>query len=413
MGRAGWAIGDQALSSLTNFILAVFVARSVSVEEFGAFTLAFAVYIICLTISRAVATDALVIRHSATASHDWREAVASATGSAIVFGAAAGLASLGTGLVVGGLVGDALVILALGVVPVLLQDAWRFAFFAAGRGKAAFVNDAVWAAGLVGGLVAVDLVAEPSVEILVGAWAFAAGLAAAFGALQAGVMPRPDRAFGWWRLHRDLAPRLAVEGIILSGAQYMTLLAVTFVAGLAAVGAVRAGQVLMNALHIATYGIQLFAVPEAVRIGRDSSRRMLRFCVLVGAALCVVAVAWGAILLVIPDAVGHALLGETWKTARTVILPMSIVTAAVGVQAGALIGLRALALTSRSLRARMVTSGLIVVGGVIGAVLGGAVGTAWGIAVALIVGAATWWFHLLRGAADAHSDDKAQPGTSE
>jgi hypothetical protein len=59
----------------------------------------------------------------------------------------------------------------------------------------------------------------------------------------------------------------------------------------------------------------------------------------------------------------------------------------------------------------MVTSGLIVLGGVIGAVLAGAVGTAWGIAGALVVGAATWWYHLLRGAAHAAGADGDDAGS--
>ena len=45
--------------------------------------------------------------------------------------------------------------LALGVtLPLLmLQDSWRFAFFALGRGSQAFLNDSVWAVGLVIALV--------------------------------------------------------------------------------------------------------------------------------------------------------------------------------------------------------------------------------------------------------------------
>ena len=396
VGRAGWGMADQALSSLTNFVLAVIVARSVSTAEFGAFTLAFGVYVICLTLSRAVATDALIMRHSATNPADWRDATASATGTAVTFGVAASLVSLGAGLVVGGVVGGALVVFALGVVPLLLQDAWRFGFFAAKRGRAAFLNDCVWLACLVIGLAAATMVSQPSVTLFIGVWAAAAGVAAAFGVLQARVVPRPDRAFGWWRQHRDLAPRLAMEGVILSASHYVTLLAVTVVAGLAAVGAFRAGEVLMNGLHVATFGIQLFAVPEAVHINRASPRRMVRFCLLVGTTLALAAMSWGSLLLLMPDWIGRALLGQTWETARSVILPMSIVTAAVGVQISAQIGLRALALTHRSLRARIVSSGLSLVGGVVGALLAGAQGTAWGIAVALVIGGAVWWFQLLR-----------------
>jgi hypothetical protein len=37
--RAGWGFADQALSSLTNFGLGIFVAATVSAEQFGTFAL--------------------------------------------------------------------------------------------------------------------------------------------------------------------------------------------------------------------------------------------------------------------------------------------------------------------------------------------------------------------------------------
>lgn len=61
--------------------------------------------------------------------------------------------SLMFGLLVGGDLGHAFVALAVVLPAVLLQDAWRFAFFAAGDGRKAFVNDAVWGVALVPALI--------------------------------------------------------------------------------------------------------------------------------------------------------------------------------------------------------------------------------------------------------------------
>ena len=49
--RAGWGVADQALSSLTNFAVGVFVARQLGPTEFGAFSLAFATYLLALNAS--------------------------------------------------------------------------------------------------------------------------------------------------------------------------------------------------------------------------------------------------------------------------------------------------------------------------------------------------------------------------
>jgi len=42
--RAGWGLADQAFSSLTNFAVGLLIARTVGPADFGAFSLAFALY---------------------------------------------------------------------------------------------------------------------------------------------------------------------------------------------------------------------------------------------------------------------------------------------------------------------------------------------------------------------------------
>lgn len=48
----GWGVGDQALSSLTNFALGLITARTVTAYEFGAFSLAFATFTAGLGLAR-------------------------------------------------------------------------------------------------------------------------------------------------------------------------------------------------------------------------------------------------------------------------------------------------------------------------------------------------------------------------
>lgn len=397
--EAVWGVGDQALSSATNFALAVIVARNVSTAEFGAFTLAFAAYLIILTISRAVTTEPLTIRYSTADPAGWRRGTARATGAALLFGLSSGTVVSVVGLVVGGAVGRVLVVLGLALPVLLLQDAWRYAFFAARRGGSALVNDLVWAAGLVGLLAFTGRVWDPSAATTLMAWAGGAAVASVFGVYQAQIAPDPRLARAWYREHRDLTPRLAVEAAVLSGAYPLVLFAVGGVAGLRATGALRAGHVLMNGIHVLTYGLQLSAVPEATRTAQRSARSLRRFCLAVSVALATVAVLWTAVLLVLPDSLGRVVLGETWTEARRVILPLGIAATAGGVQAGALIGLRALALTSYSLVARTASSITLLVGGLGGAVLGGARGAAWGLAVGSTLGSTVWWIQLSRGSA--------------
>ena len=392
-GSTLWGLFDQALSSFTNFVLSIAVARQVTPDEFGAYSIAFAVYLIALTVSRAVATDPLTIRYSARDVAYWRAATGRATGMAIAVGVASGVASLVAGLVIGGDIGAALVPLAVGLPVLMLQDAWRYAFFAGRRGRDAFINDLVWTFALGVALVVVIGSGSATVTTLVIAWAVGGAAGGIFGIAQARVVPRPA-AIAWLREHRDIAPRMAVEGVILSGAQQILLVAISIIAGLASVAAVRAGQVLMNALHIATFGIYLAIVPEAVRLLTRSAAALRRLCLGVAGGLTAITAAWTVVLLLLPDSVGHALLGETWPLARGVIVPMGLVTIGGAIQIGGVVGLRAFAAAGRSLRARIASSSLMFVGGIGGALAGGAVGTAWGMAGGVLLGSLVWWYEL-------------------
>src|SRR4030095_635874 len=81
IGRFGWALADQVLSSATNFLLALFVARTVGSRELGAFSMAYATFTFSLGAVRAIAGELLVVRHSAVSSDGWRGGVNKSAGT--------------------------------------------------------------------------------------------------------------------------------------------------------------------------------------------------------------------------------------------------------------------------------------------------------------------------------------------
>src|SRR5205807_2619487 len=64
--RLGWGIADQAMSSLTNFAVSIYIARTLGAAQFGAFSLAYVTYAFALNASRGLATDPLMVRVSGT-----------------------------------------------------------------------------------------------------------------------------------------------------------------------------------------------------------------------------------------------------------------------------------------------------------------------------------------------------------
>ena len=392
--RLGWGLGDQALSSLTNFALAILVARTVSTSALGAFGLAFTTYTITLGATRALCSEPLTVRYSATGEREWREGASAATGVALVLGAVAGVLCIGASFLFGGTLRTSLIVLGLSMPGLIVQDTWRSAFFCHLRGAYAFANDLAWAIAqvvLVAAVLAVGLRSSPAFIL---AWAGAANVAALFGIIQAGFLPRPLTARHWLSRHRDLGPRYLIEFVARNAAQSGAMYATAGFAGLAAAGALRGAQVALGPLNILNMGVTSPAIAESVRIARRSPRRMLRVVTHPRGRARRRVHPWGIAMYLLPDSVGEALLKRSWQPAHPVILPYTAVMAASGMLTAATVGLRAMAAAKRSLRSRLVTGVLAVTGGTVGAATYGAVGAALGLAAGLWIGGIQWWQQL-------------------
>lgn len=399
-GRIGWGLADQGLSSLTNFVLGIVVARTVGLTDFGAFGLAFTAYLIVAGLSRAVTAQPLLIRYSGVPTADWRRGAAAATGAALLVGAACAIVALAIAVATDGSLRSAFLALAVVLPGLIVQDAWRFAFFAHGRGRDAFVNDLVWAVVQLAGFTLAIALGAGTVFWAVIAWGGAATLAALVGAGQARLGPRPLAARGWSLEHRDLLPSYIgeVAAYILVG--QLLLYAVGLVSGLATVGALRAAQILLGPLNVVVQGFSLVAVPGAVQVVRTSARRLTELCVVAGLVLAAAAIAWTLFLVLLPQSFGQTLLGDVWDPAHSVLLAWGLSFAAINLATGAVIGLRALAAARRTLRAAVATSVLGFAGAVAGAALGGLESTAWGFLITQVAGIGVWWWEFRGGIRD-------------
>jgi O-antigen/teichoic acid export membrane protein len=393
--RAGWGVADQALSSLTNFAVGVFVARQLGPHEFGAFSLAFATYLFALNASRGLATDPLVVRFSDASTESWRQAAAAATGTAAVVGAVVGAVCLLAGVVLGNALGAAFLFLGLLLPGLLLQDSWRFVFFAARRGRDAFLNDLVWALFLGPFIAAVVVSRHAHVQWFVLAWGGAAVLAGLVGAAQARVLPRLSKVGEWHRHHRDLGVRYLSENISFSGATQLRSYGLGGIAGLAAVGALRGAELLLGPVNLIIMGIgSLMAIPEAARLANHDLARLRRFVLGLAILLGGAGAIWGLVVVALPDSVGERLLGATWAPASTLLVPITVMTALLGVWSAAWTGLRAMGAARRSLRAQLFGASAFLVGSLAGAVLDGAAGAAWGSAAGNLVACGIWWWQF-------------------
>lgn len=397
-GRFGWGLADQGMCSLSNAAVSFYVARELGATQFGAYSLAYVTYSFALNASRGLATDPLVVRFSHTDTMTWRRAVARSTGTALMTGLATGVCALLAALALSGTPRLAFIALGLTLPGLLLQDSWRYSFFAIGRGGMAFLNDTVWTVLLIPPILVLRFTHHDTVLWFLLAWGAAATAAACIGPLQARVIPRPSAAWGWVSEHRDLGLRYLMENTSNSGAGQLRIYGVGAIAGLAAVGYVQGASLLMGPFLVVFMGISLVTVPEASRILRRSPRHLRLYCIVLGVALSVLAMVWGiALVIALPKGLGYLLLGSLWKPAAALVPALTISVMGACITVGATAGLHALGAARRSLRAMVLASLIYLACGLIGAFADGAAGTVRGAALATWIGASLWWWQLSLG----------------
>lgn len=412
--RLGWGVADQAVSSITNFAVNIYIARDLGAVQYGAFALAYVTYGFALNASRGLATDPLLVRFSGADFQVWRRAVMNCTGTALLVGLVTGACVLLAARPLGGAAEPAFLALGLTLPGLLLQDSWRFAFFALGRGSRAFINDVIWAVTLLPALVLLRWSGHADVFWFVLAWGTAGSVAAAIGPLQAGLVPRLSGAPAWLSRQRDLGPRYTAEGTANSAAAQLRTYSLGIILGLAALGYVQAASTLMGPIQILIYGMGLVALPEAARILCRTPKHMPLFCGLISAGLALLGLSWGIVLMVaLPRGLGHWLLGSMWRPAYPLILPTTLYFTGMCVAVGGGIWLHALAAARRSLRAAVINAAAIIVISVLGAVVQGTAGSIRGAALGTWTGAFVCWWQVhaaLKETSGAPEADPLQPG---
>jgi O-antigen/teichoic acid export membrane protein len=406
--RLGWGVADQGISSLSNFVLGIVVARSLDAERLGAFTIAYVTFSFVLSASRGISTDPLMVRFSGAEPPAWNKAVAAASGTALLNGVLAGTACVVVGLLLPTTVGPGFIALGVGLPGILLQDSYRFAFFSCGKGSRAFVNDLVW--GILQVLAVGALLLTDRITVVTSLLVFGgtATLAAAFGYLQSRIAPQPRLVRAWLVDHKALGGRYLVENVS-GGARQLRMTAVGLVAGLAAIGQIRAAEILTGPFAVLLAGVSQVSVPEAKQVLSRAPERLRRFCFFLASVQASAAVAWGLFAIVfLPLGLGELLLDGNWKGAQPLLPPvmLTLVLSCFIIGAGA--GVRALGASRRSMPTQLTSDFLYLVGGSIGAVVGGAAGSCWGVALSAMVSLCLWWYQLTK-ALEQHLASEASP----
>jgi hypothetical protein len=393
-------VADQGLSSVTNLGATIFAAHFLDREGFGAFGLAWTIYLLALGVCRALTTEPLVSRYSLATPESLRLVGQAATGAAVAIGLIVSglLITVATALTGPGR--DGLTALAWVLPGLLLQDGLRYYFVTGGRPKYAAFNDATWLLALAG-LLAVSVTRDHvTLTSIVLCFGIASGFAALIGCAQARILPKPTAAPAWLSQHRGLNVRYLAEYIMANGASQLVLVGLGTIAGLRVLGAIRGSYVFFGPMNVLLSTTVLTLTAEGARLRRDSLA-LRRMMTLATGALAILSIIWVIFGLTLPNSIGQGVFRDNWAPIRILLIPMGFAYIGAVLMAGAFAGLRALAAANQSLHARLLCLPLVIVAPMAGASFG-ARGFATGLAVSYFLGAAIWWRQFDRALASDH-----------
>lgn len=386
-GRRSITLVDQGMSSLSNVLAVILVARTLDESAFGRFSVGYAVMIAALSVSRAwFGTRLSLIPDAARVATEARRAI----GALLLLAAPSVLLVLAiTWLLTGRQIDSTTVVVALSTPVVCAQDALRFAAVAGKRPGFALASDSLWVVVLVALIPAGTWLGSGDLLWL---WLLAATLALAV--LLAGLRVTPDVAGGWAGLReRDATRESVTVGFVVTLAATLTVTGFVATAlSSADVGSMRGASTVMGPLNVLMAFVNLALTPWLV--ARDRARD-LRNCAAIAGSSVIVTAAWVALVLSLPSSVGTHLLGDSWAGTRAVLPFMSLEYLGMMVALAGMQGLKVRAEARKMVQQRVAVACLMVLAGAIGVwVVGDVRAVSAGLALAAVFGAVLAWVDL-------------------
>jgi O-antigen/teichoic acid export membrane protein len=391
-----WLVADQGFSSLSNFGVAFAGALLLTAREFGAVSVTFAIYVICIGLVRAVTSEPLAVRESRAPQHGGKEATAAVLMLSLLLGSGFSIvaAIVATSLDASAF-SSALLALAITLPALIVQDQYRFVAFTYRAPEKAVLADAIWVLGSVALIAYLHLAGKLTAASLLVAWGIGAGLGALTAAVQTRAWPRGVRtALRWLATLRHMSASFLLEFLASAVVAQAVVLMMAARLGLEVAASLRMAEVLLGPVTVLGGLIATTAVPMGVRRhAADPTSFGKAYRRLLAGALALVAV-YSAVLLIPSRSLWTTWLGEVGQGALA-ILPLyaawRLAATAINVQ---LWSLRSVGAYERSRRARLVSSGIVLAVFVPVALVSQLPLVLLSLALAQTLGAVIWHLHV-------------------
>ncbi len=314
--RVFWNLTDQAFSSFSAAALVFLVAREVSAETFGVFSMGFAIYVFMHGMNKVLLSIPYII---ATSGKDGLHEGRQVAWLTILFGLSGTLVLFLVGL---WLRNDyTLVLWAFGAgMPVLmLQDFWRMVLISKSRPDSAAANDILWFLSATAALVYSIMSGMTEPWQMISAWLVGPTLGVLLGLKQTRMIPIIAGSWVFLRNTWWVSKWIFGETSMFLVSQQLMWILVP-----AAVGPMRGGMSLLGPLNSMSLATNNWLLSELCRDGRPEPHRARKLVRRTAVALAVLSVGWGSVLLVMPDSWGRIFLGDTWSVAKTTVLGIMV-----------------------------------------------------------------------------------------
>ncbi|MGH1561491.1 hypothetical protein [Mumia sp. DW29H23] len=371
--RLAGSAADQLLSSTSNSLILLTLARSMDLSEFGTVAVAYSFFAFALAVQRN--TIGVPLQADLPTEAHGQPLIARSMAASAGLGGVVGVLVLAGSVVLPTADAVVMALLAATIPVALAQDCLRFAATSSGRPSLALGSDVTWfVATAVGFVLSVARGVPPA--FLLALWL--GGAVAALVVIWLGLSRPPLRVAGVAAMLRE--PRrvhLASESAASASTGLVLVNGLALVAGTATVGAFRAASTLFGPLGVVASFLIFGVGPEMSRTDHRGRRRL---AVLFGSASALLALAWGWILAVNPYDLGTLLLGDTWSSVRDLVPVFAVQAAGFGVLTAFSTQLRIAGCTKVVMR---MLTGHAVVAVTATLVVGATIGTAMSVATVL------------------------------
>ncbi|HTK15434.1 MAG TPA: hypothetical protein VL769_03500 [Acidimicrobiia bacterium] len=385
-GELGWGVADQAASSATNFGLSVLAGRLLGSAGLGVVFLGFSMYLLALSAVRGLIMEPFVVATSAMNEAEQQAATRAATILVACVGAATSALMVLLGLVIGDPLGRSLLIFAPWTGIAMVQDHWRSVLFRDQRGRAAAINDIVWAVGMVAMLpVALTFKSD---WVIAATWGAGAAAGALFGIWQVKLKPsRPLNAIAWWKRElRYLGSWLAIQNVVFSAGAQLTVVLLAAQLGARDLGGIRAVDVVFAPMTLVGEAFSFPGVPIIARALARSAAEARRWAWRLSGGATLAVGAYLAVATPFSRFILTHVFGPEFAVFTAIVIPVALGQLLRASSTGFSILLKADRRVHAITVSRGLTTGLALVLGPLLAARYGLVPAVWGTEMSLVVG---------------------------